>query len=686
MPLVNTDLRPNPLSPIERSTGTLRIYLEQDEQNIYTKYSPYAEESTSILSSIGPKQPFVYVGLRDSSIRRNFTKYDSQALPVGSTARDLERIGKFLITGNGILFNATQLVLQNANAFNETRIYNPASVLGAVAKTGTFGITNRPVRFIRSNGGIGNFFASALQSTVGLQTVDFTTQHIEGTAGSQTNSPLPAYEGSGRAGLLRLQTAQTATARFDRIWAGAATGTSISERLRTAFTNTLRSLVPSTNPLGIGGSGGNTWQYRPEYRDTKTGIYYDFLNNRNLLGYTITPTATIRPEFYNGTRSISTRTRFEPKVHFHKYYPEETTTVPRTDNALKWYASKGKTETELIDNTRGIVEKFKRMVSTFNLETTVGFNGNNASTERFISNIDAGVPRGKNYQAIPATATAGRYYNYFKSKKITIEDKGFAKVSTPANPNPSDTYNALSTLRSSTPLFSPTNPKQSQDIIFFYFFDVVNKVYVPFRAVITSLYDQNTPDWEAIKYMGRADSLFIYKGFSRDITIGFTVYANSIDELIPMWERINYLVGFTRPSRYTGRATSTTSTETTVNGDLEETVTTGLESGFIYPPMLNFRLGDLYVDQPAVMNSVNVTIPDKSEWETLRDNDYSYIFGRGIDAFGREADISLKRDGRKSRQLPLMADITVQLRIIEKQKSLTKNFHYGPLKGWKNVL
>lgn len=41
--------------------------------------------------------------------------------------------------------------------------------------------------------------------------------------------------------------------------------------------------------------------------------------------------------------------------------------------------------------------------------------------------------------------------------------------------------------------------------------------------------------------------------------------------------------------------------------------------------MITFRLGDLFYDQPAVMQSVSVTIPDDTNWESLRAEDYSYI-------------------------------------------------------------
>lgn len=691
----------NPLAPIQRKAdGTrLNIFLN-NETTIYNKFSPYDQAvGGNILSSTGPKQPFVYTKLTDSEVQKNLTRFDSQALPVGSTVRDLERIGKFLVTGNGLLFITKQGILQSQNAYNETRIYNPASVLGATAKAGTFGITGRPVRFIRSSGGLVDFFTTAVSSAVGIPTRDLTSQYIEGTAGSQANSPLPTYDRSGRAGLVRLNTAVSAISRVDTLWAGATDTRSFAQQLGTALIGTLKSFIPSTNPLGIvGGRATNTWQYRPEYRDGSAGIYYSFLNNQSLLGYDARRTV----EFYNGTRDTSFGIkRFVPKQDFHKNYPQEITTTPRTDDQNKWYSSKGKTQTELINKTRGVVEKFNRMISTYNLETIVGFNENNASTERFLNNIDAGVTLKTNYKAIPSEKNAKPYYNFFKSRKATIEDRGFSSNGA------RDTYNALSVTKKKSDLYSELNPNNSKDLIFFYFYDLINKVYVPFRATVNGIYDSHSPKWEDIRYMGRADTLYVYQGFTRDVNFNFRVYANSIHELIPMWERVNYMVGLTRPSKYTGKATVREEEEDNQNlasnvagqaAQIASQTTTGDESGFIYPPMIQFRLGDMFVDQPAIIGTLTVSVPEDANWETLRNDKYEYFYGaepggsviqsNGIAAvaqqFSNTGGKSVKKDA-KSRQLPTIVDLSVNLRLFEKTRSITKGNHYGPQKGWKQL-
>lgn len=664
-----------PLSPIQRSTPSQRIDLFKSQENtIYNKISPYYQAG----GGIGPNQPFVYTKLTDSNLSKNLTRYDSQALPVGSTVRDVVRMGKFMVSGNGLLFIGKQLVLQNANAFNETRIYNPLSVVGAAAKTGTLGLTNRPTRFIRSNGGLFDFFASAIASTVGFETRDWSKQHIEGTAGSQQNSPLPTYEKGGRSGLIRLNTAKLATSRFDAIWAGATDNRTFSQKLGQALINTLKSYIPTTNPLGIfGGKATDTWQYRPEYKNNSSGIYYTFLNNGALLGYDTV--AKNKIEFYNGTKANGEKNiRAVPKVNFHTYYPQEVNTVPRKDDQQKWYASKGKTENQLIDKTRGIIEKFNAMLSDSNLETTVGYNKNNASAERYVANESAGVTDKNNYKY--ATNPANQY----SAKKVgnsefTLDKRQFERQISAKQGNipasrMNDEYNSKGVLDKPDDLYLSTKT-QSKDIIFFYFQDLINKKYIPFRATLAGISDQHSPQWEEVKYMGRADSLFVYKGFTRDVNFNFKVYANSIKELVPMWKRVNYLVGLTRPSKYTGRATATA-------GDAaffgEETDTTGLESQFIYPPMITFRVGDMYVDQPAILNSVNITIPDEATWETLRDELYEYVYGPN--------DTNVITYNAKSRQLPNIIDVSVSMRLLEKQIAVTTANHFGPQKGWDNTL
>ena len=47
--------------------------------------------------------------------------------------------------------------------------------------------------------------------------------------------------------------------------------------------------------------------------------------------------------------------------------------------------------------------------------------------------------------------------------------------------------------------------------------------------------------------MGRADNVMVYEGFTRSVSLDITLIAMSVEELHPMWQRINYLIGLTKP-------------------------------------------------------------------------------------------------------------------------------------------
>jgi len=202
------------------------------------------------------------------------------------------------------------------------------------------------------------------------------------------------------------------------------------------------------------------------------------------------------------------------------------------------------------------------------------------------------------------------------------------------------------------------------DIIKFFFYDIVNQKYIPFSATVKGIQDSNTAEWEPVEYLGRPDKLYYYKGFTRDVSFNFVVNAHSIKELLPMWTRINYLVGLTRPSNYT-----------LGNG------------GFMVPPMVQLTLGDFYKNHFVVIKSCNVTIPDDASWETLpeksaypKDNwywgpDRSITWSDDTNIINPRGDKSDSQN--RFAQFPRTAEINVQMSILEKDRPKTGRGIWG---------
>lgn len=190
------------------------------------------------------------------------------------------------------------------------------------------------------------------------------------------------------------------------------------------------------------------------------------------------------------------------------------------------------------------------------------------------------------------------------------------------------------------------------DLIAFFFYDVVNGRYIPFRAIIKNLTETNNAAWEAQKFIGRADSLYSYTGFTRNLSFGFNVVASSLVELFPIWKRISYIASAVKPSGYTKKQ----------YGEITDR--------FITPPMFMITIGDLYKYQPVVINNVTVSIPDGALWETMPENsteDWSYLAGI----------ITTKVPKERIAQLPREIEVTVTCDILEKERPEVGGNHYG---------
>ena len=91
----------------------------------------------------------------------------------------------------------------------------------------------------------------------------------------------------------------------------------------------------------------------------------------------------------------------------------------------------------------------------------------------------------------------------------------------------------------------------NDDLIAFFFYDVVNGKYIPFRATVKAISEGNTAFWDELRFIGRADQLYSYNGFSRTLSFTFNIVISSVNELLPSWKKINYIASSVKPSNYT---------------------------------------------------------------------------------------------------------------------------------------
>jgi hypothetical protein len=138
------------------------------------------------------------------------------------------------------------------------------------------------------------------------------------------------------------------------------------------------------------------------------------------------------------------------------------------------------------------------------------------------------------------------------------------------------------------------------DLVEFYFSSLVLSGHgncpaevIVFRATFDNITDNHNPSWNAVKYMGRADPLYTYQGYEREISFGFTVHIGSRDEMKASWRKLNYLASWTAPEY--------------------------LKSGLMRGPMIRLNIGHLYRKMPGYISSLSYTFDNQqTTWETAK--------------------------------------------------------------------
>jgi hypothetical protein len=127
--------------------------------------------------------------------------------------------------------------------------------------------------------------------------------------------------------------------------------------------------------------------------------------------------------------------------------------------------------------------------------------------------------------------------------------------------------------------------------------DSVTDDIIVFRASINSISDSFSANWTPANMIGRADPNYHYTGFSRDLSLDFTVYATDRDEVRPIWRKLNALAGITAP-------------------------TYKADNIAMQAPWMRLTLGDLFVQQPVFLTSLSYTLHDTdTTWEINIEDD-----------------------------------------------------------------
>ena len=121
---------------------------------------------------------------------------------------------------------------------------------------------------------------------------------------------------------------------------------------------------------------------------------------------------------------------------------------------------------------------------------------------------------------------------------------------------------------------------------------------IDFKTYIENWSDSAQGEWNGIKYMGRAENLYKYNGFSRAGSVTFVVPALSRGDMISNYRKLNALMWAVAPSY----------------SDISTPVP-GLMRGSI----VNFTMGNYFRRMPCIIKSINYTEVEGMGWDINRD-------------------------------------------------------------------
>lgn len=218
-----------------------------------------------------------------------------------------------------------------------------------------------------------------------------------------------------------------------------------------------------------------------------------------------------------------------------------------------------------------------------------------SNTDKQKSSNSGATPDAPNYQTKnyeqnfnfndPGRRADKSYVSYSKGVQYT---DGSGNPTTPVGAV--DKINALPIYRSEAMNISDT----TNDFVKFVIAPIDNNdpafsTFMHFRALLDSFNDSYNANWSSTKYLGRGENFYAYDSFTRTVSLSFTVAAQSKQELIPMYKKLNYLASQLTPD-YSPK-------------------------GYMRGPLVKLTVGGYLYEQPGFIQDLSYEMITDAPWE-----------------------------------------------------------------------
>lgn len=158
---------------------------------------------------------------------------------------------------------------------------------------------------------------------------------------------------------------------------------------------------------------------------------------------------------------------------------------------------------------------------------------------------------------------------------------------------------------------------------------------IKFRAYITSFSDSFNPQWVDLWYVGRQDTLKVFRGVSRSVSLSFKTVAMTKADLKLMYTKLSSLIS------------------STVIGKIDPV--------YVRAPFSYLTVGHWFVKTPCTVNSIKLDAqPTEYSWDVGDVRDRSSTTGTPP----TPSPAGVEDEVANSKQLPMIIDISMEFSIL----------------------
>jgi hypothetical protein len=172
-----------------------------------------------------------------------------------------------------------------------------------------------------------------------------------------------------------------------------------------------------------------------------------------------------------------------------------------------------------------------------------------------------------------------------------------------------------------------------------------------FRAYITDFSDNIGATWNGQKYMGRGEDFYTYQGFTREVSFNLKIAAQSKQEMMPLYQKLNYLASSLMPDYNS--------------------------NGFMRGNLHKLTVGEWFYRTPGILKSMNIKIQNDYPWEIKYNEPETRNFGR--DDFQKKVEVSNHKNGNVPEISTKFQDSNSDADMMELPQILDISFTFTPI-------